>query len=318
MSISEERAPQFKITASRQFNGLGFGLASHLYENGSALWPHITTLKFSPPIGYEGNRRQTNPFVTAPVLASKPSSLTSTDVCKIYEAMAFGMWAHGVVMNAHVVIIWSMIGLDELQGAKVLGEYLHEAKKWMRVGSGPRIRRISKPRSGSELHYVWVHENAPGRGFHSHVLMNVDQRIRKEFDAWSRNCLSRLTGRNVPWRAFRIVPSYAKNDEAAVVRAWSWFKYITKQLGENELLVQRSVHSGICEVAARSVFRPWRARPTLPVPPMKMTGASHSIGARQQAEFQFRSSFRKGETLPYQGDELWWWQMQQKCRGLQV
>ena len=318
MSNTEDAAPKIKIIASRQLDGIAFGLTTYLYENGPTLWPSSPGLTFSPPIGYVGNRSYANPFAKPPLLATKSSSLTSMDVCKIYEAMAFGMWTHGAVMNAHVIIIWAMLGVDERQAAKLLGAYLHEAKKWMRVGNGPRVRRIKNSRQGSELHHVWVHENAPGRGFHSHVLMNVDRRLCKEFDAWSRSCLSRLSGRDVPWRAFRIVPSYAKGDEAAVVQAWSWFKYIIKQLSENELLVSRSPRSGVSEVSARAVFRPWRARPSLSVPPMKMSGASHSIGARQQVKSQFRSSFRRGETLPYQGDELRLWQMQQKCRGLQV
>ncbi len=120
----------------------------------------------------------------------------------------------GKVMNAHVVIVWSMIpNLDELQAVAILGKYLHGVGKWLEVGRGPRWRRQAYPREGDDLHYVWIHENAPERGFHTHIMLHLPFALRKEFDTWSRSYLARLCKTQFQWKAFRVVPSYAKTEE---------------------------------------------------------------------------------------------------------
>jgi hypothetical protein len=103
-----------------------------------------------------------------------------------------------------------------------LDGYQNEARKWVRVGGGLRRqkRSVRSVLTKTELRYVYVHENAPGRGFHSHVLMNVPPVLRKEFDAWSRSCLVRLVGRNISRDAYRFVRSYGKTRYDEIRNAW--------------------------------------------------------------------------------------------------
>lgn len=254
-----------------------------------------------------GDRKQINPFraPARPGRASRSSLLTGEEVMKLYDGLSFAMWRHGVTMNVHVVIIWSMMGIDEVEGAKRLGKYLSEAMKWMQVGSGPRWHRVKNPREGVELRYAWVHENAPGRGFHSHILMNVPPALTKSFEVWSRSCLARHHGSNFPFRTFRLVKSYAKTQDAAVRRHWSWFRYLTKELEPATELVTRHRVFGVSTKAMRDVIKPWPLRSGVPVPRMKMTGVSHSIGQTAQAKDRFKSMLAKGKfNQLYGGDEF--------------
>jgi hypothetical protein len=126
------------------------------------------------------------------------------------------MLGHGVTMNVHVIIVWSMMGVGPVESGKRLGKCLNEATKWMRIGTEPRWQRAKNPRDEAELHYAWIHESAPNRGFHSHILMNVPVGLIKEFGVWSRACLLRYHGADFPFDAVRVVRSYAKTRDAAV------------------------------------------------------------------------------------------------------
>jgi hypothetical protein len=259
------------------------------------------TISFNPPawdieyVTSQGVVKQVNPFRADPP-APRPlrsSLLTCAEVWKLYDGMSFAMWRHSVTMNVHVIIIWSMMGIDEVEGARRLGKYLNEATKWMRVGIEPRNRRVNNPRDGAELHYAWSHENTPGRGFHSHVLMNVPVRLIEDFKAWSVKCLVRHHGANYHDDAFRLVKSYAKTEDAAVHRHWHWFKYITKELDPGAQVRTKKHYHGKQDHALRDLLKPWPLRNAVPVHQMKMTGTSHSIGKKSQKDAGFKSMLSK-------------------------
>jgi hypothetical protein len=291
----------------RQFLRL---LKVDLYENNLTIWPHLYgPHNFPPPPGYvPSDGRGRNPFAPPPkpLPSMQPSLLSADDAWKVFDGVSFAMWKHGKVMNAHVIIVWSMIrGIDAQKGMEVLGLYLNEARKWLSVGSRPRRKLVANPRSGEELHYVWVHENVPGRGFHSHILMHLPFSLRKEFDVWSRSCLVRLCKTNFDWKAFRIVPSYAKDEESKVRGAWRWYRYITKQLNPAAYLTVSHRTEGVSVVLLRDVLNPWRARTSIPLPRMKRAGVSHSIGRTAQKNEGFSSKLRQGSFDDlYQGKEL--------------
>lgn len=230
-----------------------------------------------------------NPFQKAPP-ELQSSMLTARDAIKVFNGMSFGMWKHGRVMNAHIIILWSMIPhMDEQKGMKVLGRYLNEARKWLGAGNGPRRRIINDARQGEEMHYVWVHENAVQRGFHSHVLTCVPEELRIQFEAWSRARLADLCKAHFPWKAFRLVRSYAKSNEDRVLGAWRWYRYLMKQIDPRAgLRVDDSVE-GVSAVGLREVLKPWPARKSPPIPRMKLTGVSHSIGEGAQDAERFFS-----------------------------
>jgi hypothetical protein len=216
--------------------------------------------------------------------------LSSDEIIKLYNAMAYAMWKDGVVLNTHVIILWSQMGLTEQEGDAVLGQYLHKAQKWLRVGTKPRRRFKADARyEGAELRYAWVHENAPNRGFHSHVLLNVPPQLSKAFRDWSRQCLVRATGKHFPWKAFRLVRSYAKTEDAAVKRAWSWFRYLSKQLHPEFKVRCRENGVIVSTPVLRDLLKPWPLRKSLPIPLAHLTGVSQNIGKGAQKSDGFRS-----------------------------
>jgi hypothetical protein len=241
-------------------------------------------------------RAWVNPFSAPAPMDAKPmksSDLTFKEAVSVYAAMSFMLWQHRTVMNTHLIIIWEMLGIDEEEAVKRLGRYLHEAQKWLRVGTEPRRRFIDEPRTGADMHYVWVNENAPGRGFHSHVLMNVPSHLREDFEQWSRACLIRHNGkRNFHPKAVRFKWSYERTHDGQVRLHWGWYRYLMKQLPA-QVSFRHSPSSP--KSALRDVIKPWRKRPGKLVPAsVKLASVSHSIGKAAQAEIQYQSPLMRG------------------------
>lgn len=305
--MSEARTPLPKRTEDHLewYSQLLKSLAVHLYENQLELSPHIYGPHRRPPVGYDPDDSEIrpNPFrrTQATPIPLQPSMLTAKDAIKVFDGISFAMWEHGKALNAHVVVVWSMIpDIDEAKAAKILGRYLNEASKWVAVKGGPR----SPTRQGGELHYVWVHENAPDRGFHTHILMNIGAEFRKEFDVWSRSCLARLCKTAFHEKAFRVVLSRSRREIDQVQRVWSWFRYLMKQLdpGAGLGFFSNNIYS---EMAMREIVKPWPIREWLPIRLTKRVGVSHSIGDGAQKMKRFVSKLRSGEiNQMYHGREF--------------
>lgn len=288
-------------------------LGKYLADNvdGHEIWPHFVG-PFQPPPGYRPRCPMVNPFwpvvTDATPSTPRPAYLTTSDVRKVYDAMSYAMWKDGIVMNAHLIIVWSMMGLSPVEGDAVLGKYLHKAQKWLRVGNKPRQRRVAKARVGSELRYIWVHENDRNRGFHSHVLLRVPKGIRADFEIWSRKSLAAMTGKPFPWEAFKLVPGGDKTEEDAIKCAWMWFRYLSKQLQPEAKIRWRDSEARIQEVSAREVVRPWHIRESPALPLKKLTGVSHNIGEGNQRNDQFVSWWGAYQFDQfYSGHEMFEW-----------
>jgi hypothetical protein len=270
-------------------------LAAHLFENGPKLWPHIKGISFPPPLGYMGGRRMVNPFASPPP-ARRPSTLSALHTRRLYNALAFAMWQHGAIMNAHVIILWELMGVhDHRRAAKIMGLYLNEAQKWVR----------SRDRQQT-LHWVYVHEIGAGRGFHSHILTCIPRHLRNEFEEWSRTALARLARRDeIAGKAFRLVGGRRDNDADAVRRCWLWFRYVTKQVSDQESFVIRNADGRRETVAVRKALRPWAFRSSGHIECAQLAGGSHSIWTKAQARAGFCSWLDQGlfERI-YLGDEI--------------
>lgn len=296
-------------------------LGQYLKDNpcGHETWPHF----IGPFQSVPGGPPMVNPFW--PVVAEgdtdgpmRQAYLTKNEVRKVYNAVSYAMWKDGVVMNTHLIIVWSMMGLSPLEGDAILGKYLHKAQKWARVGNKPRQRRVANPRVGSELRYVWVHENDQKRGFHSHVLLRLPQSARTDFETWSRKALAEMVGKHFPWKAFRLVLSYEKTEEGAVKRGWRWFQYLSKQLWPDEKIFWRDSETGIHETFARDVVKPWPIRKSPPLPLNKLADVSQNMGTGAQRKDQYVSSWAACEfDLLYTGHELFEWRQRVECERRQ-
>ncbi|WP_298372302.1 hypothetical protein [uncultured Bradyrhizobium sp.] len=259
--------------------------------------------------------RKNNPFHPS---RQKASALT-VEVPRLYAAVAYAMWQYGVIMNAHLTICWRLLGvMNHAWAAELLSRYNHEAAKWLDVGIGDGVerRRVSRRSSGtSALHlFVYVHENAREKGFHTHELMCLPVCRAQAFADWSRDCLGRLAGqRQVDERAVFFSPASAKlkqfkpyegmRESFAVERQWEWFRYITKSLHPDHM---ERTPDGYGLRPAREIFG--MTHPFMETPPVtctKLAGYSENIGPAIQRRVEFVSKFDRGDWANlYDGSEL--------------
>jgi hypothetical protein len=234
--------------------------------------------------------------------------LTTNEVRKIYNAMSYAMWKDGIVMNSHVIIMWSMMGLSEAEGDEILGDYLHKAQKWCQVGTKPRQRRVANARMGGQLRYVWVHENDLRRGFHSHLLLYLPDGALQCFKAWSRKALVDMTGKPLPERAFYLAPNRGKTEQDRVWLAWKWFRYLSKQLRPDAKIFWRDGDMGIHEAWVREVIKPCRIRESPPLPLKTLVNVSQNIGAGAQRNDRYVSRWDACVFDEfYSGNEMFEW-----------
>ena len=290
---------------------LAAGIREYLYENQRAIWPHLKGDSISKPWWYETRSPAVNdginPFAPKRRSARSPD-LRADEVVRLYNAIAFAMWQHGMVMSAHVIILWETLHVYEHERAtELLSEYLNEAKKWAAVGTTgvPRRRRRQRTGEGFEFRYVYVHENATQRGFHTHILCTVPRSAAKAFAAWSQHALARLARHRGDGRTVRVVASNAKTEEAAVGRCWNWFRYISKQL-------RPAAGWGFIDEPPRSlrlILKVWPYRIALPVTCAQLVGGSRDIWMKAQEEAGFKSQLVWGDDLDqiYSGRELNEW-----------
>src|ERR1700738_4289241 len=87
-------------------------LAAQFYEDARDAWPLVTDPFASPTPREKPLPSSANPFQRPrrPPRPMKHSYLTSRDAEKVYDAMAYAMWKDGVILNTHVIIVWSMMG----------------------------------------------------------------------------------------------------------------------------------------------------------------------------------------------------------------
>jgi hypothetical protein len=310
-------------------------LAQYRYENRKTLfahlpckdWPRLVRvyprlpqrLFFRSP---SGQLLKINPFRPAKPTKARAlvrASMLRSEVPRLYSGMAFAMWQYGRVMNAHLTILWKLLGItDHDEAVKILSKYNHEAAKWLSVGHGDnRVRSRFSGRSlgTSAPHiFVYVHEQAQEKGFHTHELLCVPLGRAQEFAEWSRDCLVRLSKcaradeaavffspASQKRRKFR--PYGGGRESFAVDRQWRWFRYLTKSLGPAHR--ERSPVDGAWQVA-RDIFqitKPFMA--TGPVSCRKLAGCSENIGPTAQRLAGFVSKFEAGDwTNLYDGSEL--------------
>jgi len=247
----------------------------------------------------------------------KWSALSDREVVRLYDALSFAVWQFGpsAIMSVHIIIAWETLGLtDHTQARHLLGQYLNRCQKWARVGfTTPldrrrrRRRSLRQPRYGDGFAYLYVfaNENSGVRGFHSHVLANVPQRLGPDFETWSQQTLEKLAKHPGTAETVKVVVSPAKNEHDAVKQQWRWFKYICKQLE----LEPEPGWGNLAEPPQRlrDVLKLRPERSVLPVrlPEGQLTGAGRDIRGKAQRAAGFVSELTSGDlTRIYDGHEL--------------
>jgi Transposase DDE domain len=235
------------------------------------------------------------------------SDLNYRQVVRLWNAVSFHMWQYGEVMSAHIIIAWRGLEVTNHANARhLLGQYLNRCQKWARVGFTASLDlrrqlqwslRQSRYGDGFNFRYVFTNECSGTRGFHSHILASVPDRLRPNFEAWSRQTLAKLAKHPGTAETVMVVPSNAKNEHDAVERQWHCVRYICKQLEPEPEPSQR----------LRNVLRLWPYRSALPmtIPADQLTGASRDIRTAAQRAAGFLSELTSGDlTRIYDGHEL--------------
>jgi hypothetical protein len=205
---------------------------------------------------------------------------------------------------------------DHTQARHLLGQYLNRCQKWGQVGfTAPldcrrrlqRSLRQSRYGDGFVYRYVFTNECGGDKGFHSHVLANVPQRLGPIFEGWTRQTLAKLAKHPGTAETVKVVVSPAKNEHDAVKQQWRWLRYICKQLE-----LEPEPEPGWGDLAeppqrVRDVLKLWAERSVLPVtlPEGQLTGASREIRGKAQRAARFVSELTSGDlTRIYDGHEL--------------
>jgi hypothetical protein len=303
-----------EITTPRtSSDSLSKAIGQWINEHRRELWPHLHDFEW--PVTAP-TKRQYNGFNPFAIPKTRASALAN-EVPRLYGAVSFLMWAHGLVINAHLTINWGLLGVtDHRRAAMLLSRYNHEAAKWLKVGDTGRLRKRLTKRAwggGSSHFFVYVHEHARDHGFHTHELIHVPRHRAQAFAEWSRLCLARLAG--VPaapeaavyfspaTKKKGFVPYSGKNEGDEVARCWRWFRYIVKSLHPDH--VERDPN-GMTVRSAREVFELNESFiETEPVHCRKLAGCSENIAVEAQRKAGFTSKFASGDWHRlYDGFEL--------------
>ena len=171
---------------------------------------------------------------TYPEYVPNRSDMTREQWVRIYNAIAYANYQYGAIMNTHVTILWESLGFDSQDKAtealtenfiKPLGLWYSENLR--------RLKLVDAP----PFFWIYVHENGKVRGFHTHFLTSIPEKMVELFggegrgedrdEGWVRKRLKRLAGvSKLPAGAVRIDtrPSQPIN------RQWIRFRYICKTI----------------------------------------------------------------------------------------
>lgn len=216
------------------------------------------------------------------------SHLAAKGAVNLYEAVAFVNRQFGRCLNTHIVPAFGMMGLSAVEGAAVVSLFNHEAAKWLRG-------------RGEEHVYVYVHEQARDKGFHTHLLAHVPHHLAKDFTAWATGAFARLAGRPLTKEDVYVQVEARGRVPSQLSTQWNLFRYMTKSLDPAGKL---SLGDGRVMNAAE-VFGMKRLRATGPVECQRRYGMSTNIGAGARKAAGFRSALSWGELHElFEGKEL--------------
>jgi len=201
-----------------------------------------------------------------------------------YNAVAFAN-RNGRVMNVHMTIAWSTVGIVADEELADLNEkFLERFRKWCDARELPRA-------------WIFVLERSKERGLHSHILASVPRDGYADGKAgltnWAKGCIKNLTGR-VPLqkRGEKTKTIVVRHKDESVQLQWKWFRYVMKGLAPN---LTRRDSEDRRKVRLLKNVAGVRARPQGTVT-TKRVGSSRVIGAKAREAAGFKSELDNGAT----------------------
>lgn len=213
--------------------------------------------------------------------------VTATQIENIIDATSYMNAEFGVGFDTHVVITHGLWGIEDHAEASLrVWSLFHRFQKWKR-------------RRQAEAYYLFVHENSPERGLHTHILLHSGD----DWDAlkvWLPEAVGCLWGAPLPPNALCIKRRRQSKLDHRVMLQWIWVRYLLKGLWP-----------GLQLRASDGQFRP--AHEVLGIRPRngglvlcrKRAGVSSNIGRKAREKAGYLSPFQRGEDANlYTGEEF--------------
>ena len=180
---------------------LARNIAVYLYEQQGEIWSHIEDFRgIAKPRNYQPASKSSS--LANPFLRKYRSAVLTDEAARLYNALAFAMYQHGIVMNGHMTVVWELLGVrDHIKAASVLTEFNARTRKWLEVDGSGRRRKGTRSTvwgPGEPFYYAYVHEHASSYGFHTHELFHVSDGKARAFAERAVASLAQLTGVTKP------------------------------------------------------------------------------------------------------------------------
>ena len=216
-------------------------------------------------------------------------SIVGLHIQRLMDATSYLNYEYGVVFNTHIVIAHELAGITNHDDAsKLLWLFFHRLRKWFK-------------RKKLEAFYVYVHENSPRNGFHTHILLHVDSAVIDSFKVWLPRAVALLYGSPLPNKMLHIVYRRQRNFSHQVTLQWIWVRYLLKGILPG--LEVEDVETGTMKSVQKALrIRP---RPGGIVLCRKRVGVSSNIGKKASRKAGYKSMFLRGyDDRLYSGEEF--------------
>jgi hypothetical protein len=216
-------------------------------------------------------------------------ALLGSQAENILDATSYLNFQYGVVLNTHIVLAHERSGImDHDKAAELMSLLFHRMRKWFH-------------RRQQDALYIYVHENSPRHGFHTHVLLHVPGDLWGDFKAWFKGAVECLWGCPLPDKMLNVGHRRQRDFSHQVMLQWIWVRYLLKGIWPGLGLV--SVDNG--EVRPVHEVLRLRPRPGGLVLCRKRSGVSSNIGHRARDKAGYLSLFALGQDdRLFSGDEF--------------
>lgn len=213
--------------------------------------------------------------------------VTVSQLENILDATSYMNATFGVGFDTHVVITHGLCGVsDHDDASRRVWSLFHRLQKWKR-------------RRKAEAFYVFVHENSPERGLHTHILLHSGDDW-PALKVWLPEAIGCLWGAPLPPAALCIKRRRQAELAHRVLLQWIWIRYLLKGIWPGLLL--RSNDGQLRPVHEILGLRPRNGGLVLC---RKRAGVSSNIGRKARKEAGYVSPLQKGDDASlYSGDEF--------------
>lgn len=169
-------------------------------------------------------------LASVPVPQQRPTYvseyLTTKEFWKRYHSVAVANF-NGVVLSWMLTVSWGSVGLSGDAAWAAHKEFMELMRKWRQERGLPDA-------------WVWVRENGPKRGDHSHILMSLERWHEADFIGWATRAVKTVTGtasfikaEGQPLQTAHLSRGHVDRHRD-IDAQWQLFQYVSKGLNPDE------------------------------------------------------------------------------------